>query len=154
MLFEEYVAARYVSLRRMAFLLCGDWAEAEDLVQESLLRSHAKWGRIHRDDPHAYVRRAVLNGAHNWRRSRRLCGPLPEWLQAAPAHVDDRLDLIAALRKLPLEQREVLVLRYFEQLSEREIGAELGIPTGTVKSRAARGLAALRSAGLCEEVQA
>ncbi|MCU1623513.1 MAG: polymerase, sigma-24 subunit, subfamily protein [Frankiales bacterium] len=154
MTFEEYVSARYLSLRRFAFLLCGDWAEAEDLVQDGLLRCHARWDRIARDDPHAYVRRAVLNGARNWRRARRLTGPLPESLEAAPVHIDDRLALVGALRALPLDQREVLVLRYFEQLSESEIASHLGVAPGTVKSRAARGLAALRAAGLSEEVGA
>lgn len=148
------MSARYLALRRLAFLLCGDWGEAEDLVQDSLVRCHRRWDRIKQDDPHGYVRRAVVNGAHNWRRSRRIEGELPASLAARPSGVDDRLTLVAALRGLPLEQREVLVLRYFEQLSEREIAAHLGIAAGTVKSRSARGLAALREAGLREEVGA
>lgn len=154
--FEEYVAARYIALRRLAFLLCGDWGEAEDLVQDSLVRCHRRWQRIQRDDPHAYVRRAVVNGAHNWRRARRITGPLPDSLAvgAASGSVDDRVALVASLRRLPIQQREVLVLRYFEQLSEAEIAGHLGISPGTVKSRAARGLAALRESGLQEGVDA
>jgi RNA polymerase sigma-70 factor (sigma-E family) len=148
--FEEYVAARYVSLRRLAFLLCGDWAEAEDLVQESLVRCHRRWNRINRDDPHAYVRQALINGVHNWRRARRIERQLPEDLPAPSAGSDDRVVLVAALRALPILQREVLVLRYFEELSEAEIAVQLAVAPGTVKSRAARGLALLRQAGLQE----
>lgn len=154
MTFDEYVATRYLALRRFAYLLCGDWAEAEDLVQDALVRCQRRWSRISRDDPHAYVRRAVVNGTHNWRRARRLEVPLPEALEAAPGTSDDRVTLVAALRRIPLPQREVLVLRYFEQLSESEIASHLGVAPGTVKSRAARGLAALRECGLQEEVDA
>ncbi len=153
MTFEDYVAARYPALRRFAYLLCGDWAEAEDLVQDALVRCHRRWGRIDREDPHAYVRRAVVNAAHNWRRSRRITGQLPETLAGPASGSDERVALVAALRELPLQQREVLVLRYFEQLSESEIAQHLGVAPGTVKSRAARGLEALRASGL-QEVEA
>jgi RNA polymerase sigma-70 factor (sigma-E family) len=151
---EEYVAARYVSLRRLAFLLCGDWAEAEDLVQTALVRCERRWSRICGDDPHAYVRRSVINAAHSWRRQHRANLALPETLAAPDAGVDSRVALLHALRDLPTQQREVLVLRYFEQLSEAEIAAQLGVPTGTVKSRAARGIASLRSSALLEGVDA
>jgi RNA polymerase sigma-70 factor (sigma-E family) len=152
--FEEYVAARYPALRRLAYLLCGDWGEAEDLVQVALVHCPRRWSRISADDPHAYVRRAVVNGASTWRRRRRIEVELPESLPAPDHRSDDRLTLVASLRQIPLQQREVLVLRYFEGLSESEIAAELGVPPGTVKSRAARGLAALRASGLQEEVDA
>lgn len=154
MTFEEYVAARYPALRRLAYLLCGDWVEAEDLVQVALVRCHRRWSRISGDDPHAYVRRAVVNGASTWRRRRRYDVELPSTLPAPDPGSDDRLALMAALRQIPLPQREVLVLRYFEGLSESEIAAELGVAPGTVKSRAARGLATLRASGLQEEVDA
>jgi RNA polymerase sigma-70 factor (sigma-E family) len=148
--FEDYVAARFPALRRLAFLLTGDWTEAEDLVQEALLRCQRRWRAIAADDPHAYVRRAVVNGAANWRRRRRIELPLSE-TAALPDHsagTDERLMLLAALRGLPVEQRQVLVLRFFEQLSEAETAHALGIPEGTVKSRTSRGLAGLRAAGL------
>jgi RNA polymerase sigma-70 factor (sigma-E family) len=151
---EEYVAARYVSLRRLAFLLCGDWAEAEDLVQTALVRCERRWSRISGDDPHAYVRRSVINAAHSWRRRQRPSVGLPESLAAPDAGSDSRVALVQALRGLPVQQREVLVLRYFEQLSEAEIAVQLGVPTGTVKSRAARGIATLRSSSLLEGVDA
>jgi RNA polymerase sigma-70 factor (sigma-E family) len=148
--FEEYVAARFSALRRLAFLLTGDWSEAEDLVQEALLRCERRWSAVVMDDPHAYVRRAVVNGAANWRRRRRLELSLKEapLLTDHAAATDDRVVLVAALRGLPVAQRQVLVLRFFEQLSEAETAQALGIPPGTVKSRVSRGLEALRAAGL------
>jgi RNA polymerase sigma-70 factor (sigma-E family) len=148
--FEDYVAARFPALRRLAYLLTGDWNEAEDLVQEALVRCERRWRQIAADDPHAYVRRAVVNGASNWRRRRRLELPLAQDAAVsdhAPAS-DARVTLLAALRRLPVEQRQVLVLRFFEQLSEAETAQALGIPAGTVKSRSSRGLEALRRAGL------
>lgn len=154
MTIEEYVAARYATLRRLAFLLCGDWTEAEDLVQIALVRCERRWGRISADDPHAYVRRAVINAAHSWRRRQRDSAPLDESLAAPGTDADARLALLKALRAIPAQQREVLVLRYFEQLSESEIADQLGVPPGTVKSRAARGIAALKTSALLEGVQA
>jgi RNA polymerase sigma-70 factor (sigma-E family) len=148
--FEAYVAARFPALRRLAFLLTGDWSEAEDLVQDALLRCERRWRTIVAEDPHAYVRRAVVNGAANWKRRRRIEMPLSESASIADhsAGTDERLTLLAALRRLPVEQRQVLVLRFFEQLSEAETAYALGLPPGTVKSRTSRGLAALREAGL------
>jgi RNA polymerase sigma-70 factor (sigma-E family) len=137
-------------LRRLAYLLTGDWAEAEDLVQDALVRCQRRWRAIAADDPHAYVRRAVVNGASNWRRRRRLELRLSEDA-SVPDHapgVDARVVLLAALRRLPVEQRQVLVLRYFEQLSEAEAALALDIPPGTVKSRTSRALEALRRAGV------
>jgi RNA polymerase sigma-70 factor (sigma-E family) len=148
--FEDYVAARFPALRRLAFLLTGDWSEAEDLVQEALLRCERRWRGIAAEDPHAYVRRAVVNGAANWRRRRRIELQLTENTSVAD-HTDDtdeRLMLLAALQRLPVEQRQVLVLRFFEQLSEAETARALGIADGTVKSRTSRALASLRAAGL------
>jgi RNA polymerase sigma-70 factor (sigma-E family) len=149
--FEDYVASRFRALCRLAFLLTGDWAEAEDLVQDALVRCERRWPKIAADDPHAYVRRAVVNGAANWRRRRRTELPLSEGLVPAGDHTattDARLMLIAALRQLPTDQRQVLVLRFFEQLSEAETAQALGIAPGTVKSRTSRALDALRSAGV------
>ncbi|MCU1589617.1 MAG: polymerase, sigma-24 subunit, subfamily protein [Frankiales bacterium] len=148
--FEEYVAARFPALRRLAYLLTGDWTEAEDLVQDALVRCERRWSGIATDDPHAYVRRSVVNGAANWRRRRRIELPLDEGGAVAdhtPA-TDERLVLLEALRRLPVDQRQVLALRFFEQLSEAETAHALDIAPGTVKSRTSRGLAALREAGL------
>lgn len=145
------MAVRFRALCRLAFLLTGDWAQAEDLVQDALVRCERRWRSIAADDPDAYVRRAVVNAAANWRRRRRTELPLTE--EALPARddsaaTDARLMLIAALRRLPIDQRQVLVLRFFEQLSEAETALALGIAPGTVKSRTSRGLDALRTAGV------
>ena len=151
MAFEEYVVARFPALRRLAYLLTGDWAEAEDIVQDALVRCERRWRGIVADDPHAYVRRAVVNGAANWRRRSRRELPLAEEASVAVDHattIDERVVLLAALRRLPVEQRQVLVLRFYEQLSEAETAHALGIAAGTVKSRSARGLQALRQAGV------
>lgn len=148
------MAARYATLRRLAFLLCGDWAEAEDLVQTALVRCERRWARISAEDPHAYVRRAVINAAHSWRRRQRPSTVLDDSLAAPGTDPDARVVLLKALRSIPTQQREVLVLRYFEQLSESEIADQLGIAPGTVKSRAARGLSALKASSLLEGVDA
>jgi RNA polymerase sigma-70 factor (sigma-E family) len=148
--FEEYVSQRLPSLRRLAHLLTGDWAEAEDLVQDVLVRCEGRWRRIGLDDPHGYVRRAVVNAAANWRRRRRLEAPLADHaavLDHAP-DVEARVALLTALRRLPLPQRQVVVLRFYEQMTEAETAAALGIAVGTVKSRLSRALDALRRDGV------
>jgi RNA polymerase sigma-70 factor (sigma-E family) len=149
--FEDYVASRFPALRRLAYLLTGDWTEAEDLVQDALVRCERRWHGIAADDPHAYVRRAVVNSAANWRRRRRYELPLADEAGLTTddtAAIDARIVLLAGLRRLPMAQRQVLVLRFFEQLSEAETAHALGIAAGTVKSRTARGLEALRDAGV------
>jgi RNA polymerase sigma-70 factor (sigma-E family) len=153
--FDEYVAARFPALRRLAYLLTGDWNEAEDLVQDALVRCQRRWHGIAADDPHAYVRRAVVNGAANWRRRRRIELPLPDVQQSGDhaASTDARLVLLEALRRLPVDQRQVLVLRFYEQLTEAETAQALGIAPGTVKSRTSRALEALRRAGVTATAQ-
>jgi len=142
--FDDYVREHYPALRRLALLLCADWGTADDLVQTALIRCERRWHVV--VDPHPYVRRAVVNAASTWRLRRRLEAPLSALHDVAAAEPgsDERLAVLLALRSLPLGQRQVLVLRYFEGLSEAEIGVALGVSAGTVKSRAARGLAALR----------
>lgn len=146
--FEDYVRQRYPSLRRLGFLLSADWAVADDLVQTALIRCEPRWARI--TDPDPYVRRAVVNTAHSWRLRRRLHAPLSalDGCAAPSPDSDERLAVVAALRALPLGQRQVLVLRYYEGLPESEIAEVLGVSAGTVKSRAARGLSALRLSDL------
>ena len=143
--FDDYVREHYPALRRLALLLCADWGTADDLVQTALIRCERRWHVV--ADPHPYVRRAVVNAASTWRLRRRLEAPLSALHDVAavePAS-DERLAVLLALRSLPLGQRQVLVLRYYEGLPEAEIAAALGVSAGTVKSRAARGLDALRA---------
>jgi RNA polymerase sigma-70 factor (sigma-E family) len=146
--FAEFVTARQAALLRTAYLLTGHAQDAEDLVQTTLAKVVPQWRRI-RDDPEAYVRRVMVNeNISRWRRRRwreQSSDVLPDLLASGPDHAE----LIAvrdALATLAPRQRAVLVLRYYEGLSEREIAAQLGIAAGTVKSQARDGLARLRAA--------
>ena len=147
--------ARYAELRRVAYLLCGDWSTADDLVQTALIRCERRWGLIERAEPHAYVRQAVVNAANTWRVRRRVHRPLSdlESVASVAGTSDQRVSVLRALQRLPVPQRQVLVLRYWERLSEAEIADVLGVSPGTVKSRAHRALAALREADLRELVE-
>ena len=149
-MFDDYVRARYGELRRLAFLLCGDWATADDAVQTTLIRCERRWGVIQDPQRHAYVRQALVNTVSTWRVRRKLHRPLSELETVASRErdVDQRLAVMDVLRQLPLGQRQVVVLRYYEGLSEIEIACTLGVSTGTVKSRASRALATLRESEL------
>lgn len=159
MTFEEYVTARWAALYRTAHLLTGDPAAAEDLLQSTLLKVMAHWARVRRADaPDAYVRKMLLNELLGERRKsgRRAA---KQHLAAVPPPVADsatdaatRLDLWQRVLALPPRQRAVLVLRYYEDLSEAEIAAVLDVSPGTVKSQASAALRSLRSAPTTEEV--
>lgn len=147
--FAEFVRGRGPALQRTAYLLTGDWALAEDLVQTALAKSHLSWGRIRHDDPEGYVRRVLVNTYATWWR-RRWRGETPS--EVLPdgtgpdgwASVDDRLALSAALARLPRRQRAVVVLRFHEDLTEAAVAALLGCSVGTVKSQTSKALAKLR----------
>jgi RNA polymerase sigma-70 factor (sigma-E family) len=146
MRFEEFTAARLPALLRYAMLLSGDREHARDLVQEVLARALVKWGRIGTiEEPYAYVRRMVTNEFLSWRRRRKLTTvPLDEAHEAATPEPETPDDLRGLLARLPGRQRAVLVLRYYEDLTDDEIAAALGCRVGTVRGYASRGLAALR----------
>lgn len=148
--FDDYVRARYGELRRLAFLLCGEWAAADDAVQTALIRCERRWAVIEDPQRHAYVRQALVNTISTWRVRRKTHRPLSELEDVASRDrdVDQRLAVMDVLRRLPLGQRQVIVLRYYEGLSESEIARTLGIGAGTVKSRASRALATLRESEL------
>jgi RNA polymerase sigma-70 factor (sigma-E family) len=141
---------RLPALYRYAYVLTGNQHDAEDLVQEALTRTGAAWGRVRRkDDPEGYVRTTMARiMANRWRR------PRLEYLVARPPEepVEDRElhrlsetdGLDSALAGLPPRMRAVLVLRYYEQLTEAETARVLGCSRGTVKSQASRALAKLR----------
>jgi RNA polymerase sigma-70 factor (sigma-E family) len=148
--FASYVAARRQHLRRTAYLLCGDWVRAEDVVQDALTRLYVHWRRAARaDDLDAYVRRSLVNaylaeGRRPWRRERST-DELPVTAYADPtATADDRDELRRALAGLGASQRAVVVLRYWDDLTVEQTADALGCSTGNVKSQAARGLARLR----------
>jgi RNA polymerase sigma-70 factor (sigma-E family) len=152
--FEDFVAGSSARLFTMARLLtAGHRAEAEDLLQGAYERAYRHWGRItRRDDPERYVRQMLVNASvDRWRRLRRhpetaLAGPGTDLGTAdATAVLADRDLLLRGLAALPARQRAVLVLRYFEDLSEAQTAMVLRCSVGTVKSQAARGLARLRA---------
>lgn len=148
--FLSFAEGRRPALLRYAYRLTGNSEAARDLVQDSLLRCALAWPRITaKEEPEGYVRRIMARAAMNsWRVRGREVGLLLGHQEAAnPAGVDDaeRLALWHALAQLPSGQRTVLVLRYYEDLSELEIARVLGIRPGTVKSQASRGMTALRA---------
>jgi RNA polymerase sigma-70 factor (sigma-E family) len=150
--YRTFVAARYGSLLRSAFLLTADRHAAEDLVQEALTRTYLHWHRIRvAQAAEAYTRTILARIAARGRRRRQdsPSGSLPEGPAITP-DPDQAESVRAALAALPASQRAVLVLRYFEDRTEREIAELLDCSPGTVKSRAARGLAVLRHAGLLD----
>ena len=153
--FEDFVRARSSSLLRTALLLVGqNRAEAEDLLQFALERTYRHWPRIRgSDEPERYVRRILANAsADRWRKiARRAEQPMPAAMPDAgvpdrTAEIAERDYLLRALALLPPGQRAVLVLRYFDDLSEGETAEMLGCSVGTVKSQAARALERLRGA--------
>jgi RNA polymerase sigma-70 factor (sigma-E family) len=152
--FEDFVAAKGGSLLRTAFLLCGDRQHAEDLVQTALARSAPRYDElVTRGDPTAYVRRVVVRSVIGWRRRRwhgeRPAAIVPDVAVALPDPADrlgQREQLRRALMTLPARQRAAVVLRFYEDLSERDAAAVLGCSVGTVKSQTAKGLAKLRAA--------
>ncbi len=150
--FEEFVANRSGRLHATAYLLTRDRHLAEDLVQTSLTKAWFAWGRIH-GDPEAYVHEIVFHTYLSWwRRKWRHEAPtdeLPEPGPSAPPRstsddVAGRFDLWRALGHLPPRQRAVVVLRYYEDLSEAETARVLGCTVGTVKSQASKALQKLR----------
>ncbi|EIV92425.1 SigE family RNA polymerase sigma factor [Frankia sp. QA3] len=150
--FRAYFASRLPALLRLAYLLAGDAADAEDLAQTALARAFVAWGRVRTSDtPDAYVRRILVN-AHSRRFRRRRVGetlmsevPDGSTHPGGLADVEDRVGLAAALAVLPTRQRAVVVLRYCEDLPEVQVAAILGCSVGTVKTHASRGLARLRA---------
>lgn len=153
--FDAFVVERSPALLRTALMLCGDPHDAEDLVQSALARAYRKWRRVAAaDQPHAYVRTMVVNEFLSWRR-RRSAGEVPVAPADRPdvADAGDRPGGVAErdaawglLATLPRQQRAVLVLRYYEDLPDAEIARVLRCSAGTVRSNAARALAALRAA--------
>ena len=148
--FVEFVDARRAQLVRTAYLLCGDWHRAEDLVQAALIKLYGAWPKVGaQGGEDAFVRRVLINThVDDWRwRRRRPESPVADHRDADPApaaHSDDRDALRRALATLPEGQRKVVVMRFWLDLSVDQTAADLGVSTGTVKSQSARGLDRLR----------
>ena len=144
--FESFVAARRGALLKSAYLLTGSHEDAEDLVQTALIKVVPRWPRI-ADHPEPYVRQVLARESINRWRRRRWREVATDRLPDAPVTDDDgseREALRAALLTLSPRQRAVVVLRYYEDLTERETAHRLGLSLGTVKSYAKEGLERLR----------
>jgi RNA polymerase sigma-70 factor (sigma-E family) len=147
--FVEFVEAFSARLLRTAELLLGDRHQAEDLVQTALLKLYRVWGRERRADPLAYVRRVMLNTRTDWWRRRstheRPIAEMPEVAVDDGSEAQLRADVIGrALAALTPTERVVVVLRYYDDLTEVQTAHALGVAVGTVKSNAARALGKLR----------
>ncbi|MFD4412880.1 SigE family RNA polymerase sigma factor [Streptomyces sp. NPDC058475] len=162
--FQSFVIGRWPRLMRTAFLLTGEQHAAEDLVQSTLEQVYVAWRRVGAaDDPEAYVRRVMIN-AHARKHRRKLKEFLAPKDDSGLTHelpdsgdriaqADDRSALLKALSELPARQREAVVLRYWEDLSESQTAEAMGCSVGAVKSNAAKGIAKLRAIpGLAEMV--
>ena len=148
--FRDYVTTRGRALLRTAYLLTGNLADAEDLLQAALAKTYLAWDRIEdRGALDGYVRRAMVNTHISWWRRRRVqefpTDELPD--RAVADHAGDS-DLQEALRRaidrLPLRMRTAVVLRYYEDMTEAEVAERLGVSLGTVKSTVSRAVAKLR----------
>ena len=153
--FDEWVASRGPALLRLAYVLTGNRADAEDVVQDALSRALPHWSRIASvENPDAYVRRIVVNAHTSWwrkfrRRESPVADPLPAGITAPAAQPaaepGERHRIWQACLRLPEIQRTAVVLRYYEELEYAEIAALTGVREGSVRSRVSRGLAALRA---------
>lgn len=147
--FAEYYAARAERMRGTAYLLCADWARAEDLVQSAFTKLYIAWPRVERREAlDGYVRRIIVRGyldqrRRGWWRREQSAAEVPEH-PIAVINPEDRLVIFQALERLPSRQRAVIVLRYWSDLSIEETAETLRCAPGTVKSQAARGLQTLR----------
>ena len=146
--FAEFASAASPRLRRMAFLMCGNWHTAEDLTQTALAKVFASWPRVRRQEAvHAYTTRTLVNTYLADRRLRRngevLTDRLPDRPAGGPAP-EDRIVVLDALATLPPRSRAVVILRYWADLNVEQTAAVLGCSPGTVKSQTARALSRLR----------
>jgi RNA polymerase sigma-70 factor (sigma-E family) len=149
--FEQFVSTCSATLLRSAYLLTGDHGQAEDLLQLTLLRTARRW-QAARDSPQAYARRVLVNLSRDRkRRARRRVSEYPLDDATSFSLADDHAEVIVgrdavirALRRLPVRQREVVVLRFYLDLSVSETAAAIGSSEGTVKSYTARALARMR----------
>jgi RNA polymerase sigma-70 factor (sigma-E family) len=148
--FTEFMSVRSPSLFRTAYLILGDHQLAEDLLQESLIRTYVAWPRL-RDvyKAEAYTRKAIVTTAISWRRRRSFHERATEVLPDAAVsdlgeQVTTHASIVAQLRTLPPRQRAAIVLRYYEDLSEAQTAEVMGCSVGAVKSQVSTGLGRLR----------
>ena len=147
--FREFFAAQFGRLCWLGYLLTGDRGRAEELAQDALVRTYIRWRVRRPEDPALYARRVLVNRHRSLARRTLVELRHAHHVTRAPAAVprpgEDAVVVWAALCRLPVKQRVVLALRFHEDLTEAQVARLLGIPLGTVKTRARRGLARLRS---------
>ncbi|GAA3510820.1 RNA polymerase sigma-70 factor (sigma-E family) [Streptosporangium album] len=147
--FAEFVASRSDSLIRLAYVLTNDQHAAEDLLQTALMKTAGHWRKI-RGNPEAYVRRVMYHEqvgrwrSPRWGRERVVRTPPEQPVLDRTGEVENRLTLRQALRALPVRKRAVLVLRYYEDLSESEVAKIMGCSVGTVRSQTHQAIVRLR----------
>jgi RNA polymerase sigma-70 factor (sigma-E family) len=145
-------SAHYRSLVRLATMLLHDTGSAEEVVQDAFVAMHGRWSRLRDPDRAAgYLRQAVVNRARSALRHRGVAarhevspGPDQPGADVHALAAELRRDVVQALRRLPVRQREAVVLRYYADLSEAETAEVMGVSRGSVKTHASRGVAALR----------
>ncbi len=146
--FTQFVAVRSTALVQLGFVLTGDRHLAEDLLQSALLKLAQRWGRI--ESPLAYAKRIMINESNSWWRRRKIREHLTDGMADRPSAEDTaesvvRQDVfVRALRKLSAKQRTVLVLRYYEDMSEADAAQVMGCTVGTIKSQTHYALKKLR----------
>ncbi|GAB3871355.1 SigE family RNA polymerase sigma factor [Kibdelosporangium lantanae] len=147
--FREYARSRSTTLRRTAYLLCGDWHLAEDLVQTALVKLYRSWARVRASPTFDNYTRQILvrcwldERRRPWRRREQRDGIVPDTpYHDSPEGISDAL--LAALAKLPHKQRAAVVMRYCDDMSITDVAAAMRCSEGTVKSQTSRGLDALR----------
>lgn len=149
--FDAFVVGAWARLFRTAHALTGNRQDAEDMLQNAFVKAYSNWRKVRRaDSPEAYVHRIVTNETisawrRRWRQVERSTDTLPETRSDGPADaVSSRATMWSAIQDLPPRQRAIVVLRYYEDLSERDIAQVLGVSPGTVKSQARTALRSLR----------
>jgi RNA polymerase sigma-70 factor (sigma-E family) len=146
--FKDFFETEFRPLRRLGYLLTGDWGEAEDLAQEAMVRTYRAWSSIReRERPGAYARSVLVNRRRSLLRRSMVAQRHAETMRSeayAPDLGEESMMLWDAIRALPRRQRAALVLRFYEDLPEAEIARILEAPVGTVKSLVHRGLAGVR----------
>lgn len=152
--FTEFVQARQAVLGRAAYLICGDPHTAEELLQDALAKLASRWEKVRDGHPEAFVRRVLYRDSiSRWRKRRRevvvdINDPQSRWSRTAgPDRADSWIEadeMVRALERVTAKQRAVLVLRYYEDLSELQTAEALGVSVGTVKSQTSAALKSMR----------
>jgi RNA polymerase sigma-70 factor (sigma-E family) len=154
--FREFVTSQMASLRKLAYMTCGDWHAAEDAVANALVKLYPRWRKLDRPDLYAKTmvyRAAIDEKRRPWRRERSAGEAMPDVVQRDPAvATDERLRIRAALEAVPPRQRAAVVLRHYLGLSLEDTAGVLGCNVGTAKSQTSRGLAKLRELLAAERI--